>query len=367
MKESQITMLEHSEIKIKLLGEYIKKYLSIISNDRFTKKIKIYDLFCGEGIYENGGEGSPIIFLKAVKDLFFTNKARNLPTLPIDLHFNDLDTQKVEKLRDTISEKKLHYQDFGDLKFTSIDYEKAIPMLQERFSSSMSEKGFIFIDPYGYGNIKASDIKNLLQSKKTEVLLFLPTQFMYRFDSNGTPQALKDFISELVDYEEWKKTKSIIEFIVQLTNNFRSFMGDEYFVDTFTIQKDLQTVYCLFFFSSHIKGFEKMLEAKWAIDEQEGRGWKFDESKMVNLFEMQKTNPLEDKLLKFMQQKVVNSAEIYEFTLRNGFLPKHTVSIFRNWQNTNKLYVDKASKKGAFYINYETYKNDPNRVSFRIN
>ena len=66
-KKSQINLLNHSEAKVKLFGDYIQKYLNIICNDGYTKAIHIIDLFCGPGIYENGGEGSPIIALKKVK------------------------------------------------------------------------------------------------------------------------------------------------------------------------------------------------------------------------------------------------------------------------------------------------------------
>ncbi|MBK7882939.1 MAG: hypothetical protein IPJ81_03330 [Chitinophagaceae bacterium] len=62
-RESQIVMLEHSKAKIELLEKYLQKYLNIISNDGFTNKINLFDLFCGEGIYENGGEGSPVILI----------------------------------------------------------------------------------------------------------------------------------------------------------------------------------------------------------------------------------------------------------------------------------------------------------------
>jgi three-Cys-motif partner protein len=44
-----------------------------------------------------------------------------------------------------------------------------------------NEKGIIFIDPYGYKEINILDIKDLLKTKKTEILLFLPISFMYRF------------------------------------------------------------------------------------------------------------------------------------------------------------------------------------------
>jgi hypothetical protein len=32
-------LLEHSEVKVRLLGEYLKRYLNIISNDGYTEKI----------------------------------------------------------------------------------------------------------------------------------------------------------------------------------------------------------------------------------------------------------------------------------------------------------------------------------------
>ncbi len=75
--KSQTMLLNHSKAKIKLLSKYLEKYLNIISNDGFTKRISVFDLFCGEGIYENDGEGSPIVILRVLKELHFVNKAKN--------------------------------------------------------------------------------------------------------------------------------------------------------------------------------------------------------------------------------------------------------------------------------------------------
>jgi len=76
---------------------------------------------------------------------------------------------------------------------------------------------------------------------------------MYRFNSKGTPEALKKFIDEVVDIKEWRPSSSVWDFIAQLKSGFRSYLGPTYFVDTFTIQKDPNTVFCMFFFSSHIR------------------------------------------------------------------------------------------------------------------
>jgi three-Cys-motif partner protein len=198
-----------------LLEKYLEKYLNIIANDGFTEKIYIFDLFCGEGIYENEGEGSPIAILNTLKSLHFVNKAKNKRTPKVDLYFNDKDEFKIDKLKNIIELKKLHYGDFGKLIFRSKDYKEIVDDLARFIQNLKKEKAFVFIDPYGYKEIRASEIKKLLQSRKSEVLLFLPTQFMYRFDEKGTPEALIKILDEMVNIEEWKSSNSVYQFIDQ--------------------------------------------------------------------------------------------------------------------------------------------------------
>jgi three-Cys-motif partner protein len=369
-RKSQIVMLDHSKAKVLLLEKYLEKYLNIIANDGYTKKINVFDLFCGEGIYENDGEGSPIAILRTLRELHFINKAKRQIVTKVDLFFNDKDESKIEKLKNVITEKKLHYSDFGKLSFSSRDYKAIIDSLALYIQNLSNEKAFVFIDPYGYKEIRVSELKKLLQSKKSEVLLFLPTQFMYRFNEKGTPEALIQIIEELVDIKNWRASNSVYQFIEQFKAALKNYLGSDFFVDTFSIEKDAATVFCLFFFSSHIRGFEKMLETKWQIDEDEGKGWSYEQT--GNLFAAQKTNILEEKLISFIssQNKVYND-DIYEFTLRNGFLPKHTVEVFTSMQSNNKLTVlieeTEKARKGAFYISYDNYKSHPKKVFFKIN
>ena len=367
-KDSKTQLLDHSQAKVRLLGEYLKRYLNIIVNDRYTERIKIYDLFCGEGTYENLGEGSPLVIMRQVKDIHFINQAKLNKIPPIDCSFNDIEKAKVEKVKQSIKDKSLYYPSFGEIEYTSNEYSLELSRLMEIIPKLRKQKAFIFIDPYGYKHIRASDIKNLLAKGNSEVLLFLPTQFMYRFDSNGTPESLKDFIEEITSYKDWRENDSVWKFIEQLKDGFKNYLEDK-FVDTFTIQKDPQTVFCIFFFSSHIKGFEKMLEAKWEIDTEQGKGWNFTNN-TPSLFVEQKTNPLEEKLYTFLEEVPRYNGELYEFTLRAGFLTKHINEIFYNWQNNNKVEVvtsnGQKARKGAFYIDYKHFKEDNKRAKFKL-
>jgi len=366
-KDVKKNLLNHSEAKVRLLGEYINSYLNIICNDGYTKEIDIYDLFCGEGVYENEGEGSPLVIMRAVKDVHFINVAKSSSTPKINCFFNDIDSEKVAKVKTAISEKSLYYERFGKLYFTSIDYKEYLTQLNQATKNLKYRKAFIFIDPYEYKHIKISHIKKLMANNKSEVLLWLPTQFMYRFETNGTPLALKDFIEEIVPYKDWKSSDSVWNFINEMKNGFQSALGKKYFVDNFTIQKDKNTVFCLFFFTSHIKGFEKMLEAKWKIDTEQGKGWNYT-GNQPTLFYNHKTNPLEEVLIISLKDSPKTNGEIYEFTLRNGFLPKHTNEIFYNWQKSGNLDVKLQNgekvRKRSFYISYNYFKNNFSKVIF---
>ena len=370
-KDSKSNLLNHSEAKVRLLTEYLKRYLNIISLDNYTREVEVYDLFCGEGLYQNGGEGSPLLILRQIKDMHFSNPAKRKSIAPVNCHFNDVAVKKVEKVKSAIAAKSLHYPEFGSIAFSSVDYQSKLDQLLQSFQElrSSNKKAFVFIDPYEYKHISGSQIARLMTSGCVEVLLWLPTQFMYRFASNGTPEALKDFIIELIPNFSDQGFLDVWSFIKQIKDGFQNLLGEKFFVDTFTIQKDPSTVFCLFFFTSHILGFEKMLEAKWDIDTEQGKGWHYQEDQL-NILSQFKTNPLEVDLVEFLREKARSNVELYLFTINRGFLPKHTNEVLRNWQNTQKISLASPTgtrlRKGAFYIAYKYYKLKQVKAVFSV-
>jgi len=372
MKESQQMMLHHSEIKIQLLKLYLERYLNVLSVSKFFGNIHLYDLFCGEGIYENNGKGSPIVILETIKNTYFANKAKGIRTDKFNCRFNDIERWKIEKLKTEITKRKLHYSDIGELEYSVTDYKVLLPGIVNEIDSFKKEKAFVFIDPYGYKDIKVANIKSLLRSNRSEVLLFLPTQFMFRFEKHGTPECLIDFIGELMPIEQWPESETGVGFIESLTEAFRNSLGNEYYVDSFIITREKNQFFCLFFFTSHIYGFDRMLDAKWKIDEEEGRGWQhvientlFDQvEKKANTFKFER------KLIAFLRTDRTNG-QIYQFTLHNGHLPNHANEILMKLQTNGQLKALKPdgtkARKSSFYINYQDYKNEPNKIRLKIN
>lgn len=363
-------LLNHSEAKVKLLGAYINSYLNIICNDGYTQKIHIYDLFCGDGIYEDGGHGSPIVIMKAIKNVYYGHLSKRRSFPKINAFFNDINPDKVSSTKNAIATKSLHQSGIGTLEFQSEDYKLLLDTISKKLKSIKDEKSFIFLDPYQYKHIKISHIKELMSNKKTEVLLWLPTQFMYRFESNGTPPALIDFIEEMVPYDKWKQSSNPWDFIEELKIGFQKTMSEDFFVDNFSIQKDKNTVFCLFFFSPHIKGFEKIIEAKWKIDTEYGKGWNYT-GNQPSLFHDLKTNGLEEKLIQYLKESDRTNADIYEFVLRCSFRPKHAKEVFSALQKQGVLIVEEAdgtpARRNSFYITYEYFHKEPSKVKFKLN
>lgn len=369
LKDSQVNMYEHSEVKVQLLKLYLERYLNILNLSPYTSDVNVYDLFCSEGIYENGGKGSPICILEIIKKIYDDNLAQG-KNGKFNCLFNDYDVEKINKLKESINNLKLHDPKTGGLRYGESEYKIILTEVITEINKFRTEKGFIFIDPYGYKDIQVKDIKELLKSKKTEVLLFLPTQFMFRFEKNGTPQCLKDFIEELLPAAEWPTSSTGLAFIETLKEALRKSIGDEYFVDSFIITRDKNQFFCLFFFTSHIYGFDRMLDAKWQIDEEEGRGWNYEDNSLFSQSVKTPNTIKYERNLKNFLTDFKSNADLYRFTLHHGHLPKHANQILAQLQTDGHLAAvlkdGKAARKGSFYINYQDYKNNPDKIKLKI-
>lgn len=270
---AKVNMLEHSKAKVELYSTYLATYLTILSLANF-KKIFLYDLMCGEGVYEDGGKGSPILTLETIKNHYFSNK-KECPD--IEILFNDRDKSEIEKDKYKVERvkelsSKIFLPSNVKVQYSKEDYSEIFPKLVKKLQViKNNSRMLIFLDPYGYKEIKPEHIKEILENKKTELLLFLPISYMHRFAEKSLSKEdfpggipLEKFLLPLIEFNNnLSIVRSVHDFIFQLKESFKGYLSDHnIFVDTFTIERDKQNVYSLFFFTHHIRGFEKMLETK---------------------------------------------------------------------------------------------------------
>lgn len=366
--KSQTDMLEHSKTKVRLLEAYLTEYLPVIANDGYTEAVHFFDMFCGEGLYPNGGEGSPLVIARMLGELCRGRAGKWIP----NLHFtwNDIDEAKVIQVSESLAASPASKYPNVSLTPLNLEYSEIFGLAEKCVKAlSGKQKAFLFVDPYGYKDVKPHHIRDLLQGGRSELLLFQPTQHLFRFSGKGRPPALTEFMLEISDGEEWPAGLSIRDYIRHTTQLFRKYLGQKFFVDTFTIEKEApKAVFCLFFFSPHIRGFEKMLNAKWKMDADNGQGWHYqDAMQSFDLFEKPQTNALELYLEREMRSHAsYSNGELYEMVLRFGFLPKHANEILSQWQKAGRLLVSPLSRKGAFYLTYRDFKEQPLKVRISL-
>lgn len=380
MKKSEnpkTTMLAHSEAKVKFFENYLKRYLRILYLSPFIEEINIFDVFCGTGIYDNQKKGSPIVAFDAIKSLrteYDFNKR-------ISLIVNDNQQAKVNSVQNYIDGNN---QNHCQVEYSNLPAEQMFSKIETAIKTQNSAvRNLIFIDPYGYKEIKKTAIQNLLQNGRTEIILFLPIAQMQRFTTKALEselepyKPLKGFVDSFFagNHPIKEQKVSAIEYINFLKEALRF---DTYYSTSYFIERDESNYYALFFISSHIYGFEKILEVKWQLDEDEGRGFKQPENQLSLFGEQEKQIAKNDNYLKLeeilkqsLKQPKTNK-EIYEIILRNEFLPIQANEIFRKWQNdlgnfeVIEIETNKKARKNSFYISWKWCKEALPKVSFSL-
>ncbi len=371
-QETKDNIFEHSQAKLDFYKNYLVRYLAILLNDIYTKQINIYDVFCGVGIYDDGNLGSPIIAMDIIQDLL-----KKYPLKNISLTINDKDKSKVDYVSTYIDD---NYQGVCNVNSHNLDVVEMLKNINDNIKKSKKGiKNLVFIDPYGYKEIYKDDILNIMNSKNSEIILFLPIAQMYRFsdvaitdEENNSYKHLRRFIKDFFDEnhsfhsEKIKNQLKYIDFIKEAVS-----FDDEYYSASYSIQRDNKNYYALFFITNHIYGLDRIIETKWKLDNNCGEGFKKEE--VVNLFsdvfeEENKENCLkilEIKLKQYLLKERTNN-EIYEFTLKAGFMPKQTNEIMKNLKDDNKLNFSEDKKNNYFYVSWKYYKDDDIRYEVKI-
>ncbi|MBL7951774.1 MAG: three-Cys-motif partner protein TcmP [Flavobacteriales bacterium] len=348
--DSTSTTLEaHSQAKVELFGTYLATYLNILQRAKHINHLKFFDLCAGEGVYADGGKGSPVVIMEKIKDHYFTNKKQ---CLPIEVFLNDPGMSKVEPGRkkiDRVKEAvdKLFRPNSVTAHFTSQNYTEILEHAKAHVSGLKSNgRAIVFIDPWGYKDIKPEDLTQLMQNGRTEVLLFMPTADMHRFADKslndedfpgGRP--LRKLLQALFGSASPDSSTSLV-FAESLLKQFRQLAGIK-FADKFTLERGTNRFFCLYFFTSNILGLEKMIEAKWKMDEQQGRGFKLKSSAPGLFDSFQFTTDYPEVLEAELRNRGgMTNQDLKSFGLLSGFLPKHTRELLKQWKDKGILQVE---------------------------
>lgn len=366
-QNSKEIMLPHSKAKVQFYKTYLDIYLRVLCNVSFIEVINIFDVFCGRGLYDNGGKGSPIEAADVIREVGQTFGHSK----QINLHVNDKNSTHVDRVRKYIQEESgEQIENFIPI-YSAIDGETYLEDLALRLKNTPANtRNLVFIDPYGYKAIKKDIIHNLIANGRTEVMIFLPISFMNRFTSHA------------LSHEEISMYKPLVEFVKsffplnhpivkgeQISHlNYISYLtkalkfNNKYYATSYHIERSTSNYFALFFITSNEYGYEKILETKWKLDEKDGNGFNlpqppsiFDEidreEKRIELF-----NYLKNQTVQYLRGGARTNLDLYKFALDIEFLPKHMSYVLRDLLKNKRIEVSpipntKPPVKGSFYLN----------------
>ena len=242
-----------------------------------------------------------------------------------------------------------------------IGNEEANTFIEKQCHTAHEGHKLWFMDPYGYTQIKKLSITKIMEQGNSEVLMFIPLTFIYRFlngnlqDANlqGVANFLKAYS---IDQKEAKQCSSALGFADLISCKLQKEYGHSWHA---TINESGQ-FYSLVFISKHHYGLEKFLEARDSI-------LKDPTTSQLSLIPIGKERDLLELLPK---ASAINNCELYLLALNNGFSPSSARGCLESLEKRGAISVTKEAgikrKKGHFFLGNKYYQNSDIRVQISI-
>lgn len=344
---------ESTKAKLSVYKAYITKYLKVLSKAYKmygNKKDTVYmaDLFAGPGIDEKGNLGSPLVLLDYLSQSY-------LDGMNVKILFNEKDSSNFAKLKQLIQERSAKQPKWINVHVSNYDYNELLPMIIKKHQDHTYYKRFFFIDPFGYKGIHLDDLKKILSDHDTEILLFLPISFIYRFKKkDDVYEAIKKFLDDFISISNVESLSNDRAFIQNILETLRKKLN--VFVDSFIIQDNNGKGHnCLIYFSSNRKGLEKFVEAKWDIDKDEGVGYEKNAAQTCSFLEDFYQDSLEESLLDYFRTGNKSNREVRNYCFEHGFLCRHGNNSLEKLLKKGKITIsanmeNRKIKNKCFYL-----------------
>ena len=369
----------HTQAKLDLYQSYLDVYLSVLQQAKGIAKINLYDIYCGNGIYDDGRPGSPIISLESIQRVNAYFDSKGWVRKPIKLTVNDGQKKRYESVKTLLSERN---KGACQIDCRNLLGEAMLREVGEEIRNNRkNERNLVFIDPYGYKEIHLSTIRELMDSKTSEIYLFLPIAQMHRFSqtavqkrvNNTSYEPLRRFIKEFLpdyDFNQRPTAERVFQFINAITTALS--FGGTYHSCSHYIQRDRAgNYYAIFFITSNLYGLDKMLNAKWSNDKVNGQGYRMSSNVPVNQLSLELQQVSEEDREKirhlnhlstlltdyFVDGQPRTNKDLYKFILGHGYLSKHATPILKEMCSAGKVRYTSCTGANGFptYLNWEAY------------
>lgn len=267
----------HTAAKHRILRRYLEAWLPIMAGARGPSgqrepALVVVDGFSGAGRYDTGEKGSPLVML----DAYLKHSRRKQIEQPVHFIFIEKEKKFISHLEGEVSAKPLAgskaFVQFRHGLFAD-QFPEVIGQLKERYDQMPAT--FAFIDPFGLKDNSLELTSGLAVQERCEVLVYLPTGFMARFEST-------DEFAQPLDHLYGSRDAWVHANEIEEIEQRRAWMRDR-FAEVLSAQTngtclafDIQprgssNIYSLIFSSQARRGIQQMKEAMWKVDPVSGQ------------------------------------------------------------------------------------------------
>lgn len=327
----------HTREKLTVYGRYLHNYLAVMTNQPNYQKIVVVDLFAGEGIGEKDSPGSAVIARNAIAHVMKVAREKERPGAGHDIRLilNDKNPDNCARLKE--------YAKGSFVEVCNDDADKLLSRLLADDADAV--RRLFFIDPFGYTQISTQNLRRVFSVQNSEVLIFVPTNHIYRFRA-GPDKVVAKFLTACGVAREGMEARDIHEFNSAIKKAFQE-MADSGFVYSRAIQNQSasNSSYCLFFITHHIAGARKFLEAVDKIGKE-----------TKTLFDLDYAG--REKMIADRLAEWRDNTDLCNWGIIQGILPKDIRPILMQWEKANRIEINSKPdrKKGAFYLDDKTPK-----------
>ena len=152
-----------SKIKTLIVSEFFKAYYSILDNAKQLEKgFNYIDLFSGPGVYDDGSNSTPAVLLDII------DKSQTDIVEKIQMVFNDEKPEFYESLKNVVEKHNVYPR----MRKKPVIFNKAANEVNLVKFISNELPTFSFIDPWGYKDVSAEQIKWLVRAVGSDCILF---------------------------------------------------------------------------------------------------------------------------------------------------------------------------------------------------
>ena len=255
----------HTAVKHDILRRYLECWFPILG--RRYRELAYIDGFAGPGIYSKKEPGSPIIALETA------NKQVDQSDADVHFWFIEKDSDCVATLRSEIG--KIRPKLSPHIKTHDIqesEFELAFPEIVDKLQNGHDvPPTFVFVDPFGYSDVKMETIVNFLKNPHCEVFINFMSGPISRFLTlPGDVRASK--LDNLFGTGKWRdcmESKNEKERISKLLAIYATELKSHGVKHVKMFEMDNtkdRPIYSLVFATNHHKGLEVMKDAMATVD-----------------------------------------------------------------------------------------------------